>query len=86
MDRVVEDGTYLRLNNITVSYDLPMNSMNFIESANIYVTGRNLFTWTDYSGYDPEITTFLYDGLIQGTDWNNKPNSQSFLVGINLNF
>ena len=86
MDRVIEDGTYLRLNNITASYDLPMNSVNFIESANVYVTGRNLFTWTDYSGYDPEITTFLYDGLIQGTDWNNKPNSQSFLVGINLNF
>ena len=86
MDRVIEDGTYLRLNNITASYDLPMNSVNFIESANVYVTGRNLFTWTDYSGYDPEITTFLYDGLIQGTDWNNKPNSQSFLVSINLNF
>ncbi len=86
MDRVIEDGTYLRLNNITLSYDLPMNSINFIESANLYVTGQNLFTWTDYSGYDPEITTFLYDGLIQGTDWNNKPNSQSYLVGINLNF
>ncbi len=86
MDRVIEDGTYLRLNNITVSYDVPMNSVTFIESANVYVTGQNLFTWTDYSGYDPEITSFLYDGLIQGTDWNNKPNSQSFLVGINLNF
>ncbi len=86
MDRVIEDGTYLRLNNVTVSYDVPMNSVTFIESANVYVTGQNLFTWTDYSGYDPEITSFLYDGLIQGTDWNNKPNSQSFLVGINLNF
>ena len=86
MDRVIEDGTYLRLNNITVSYDVPTDSVSFIESANVYVTGQNLFTWTDYSGYDPEITTFLYDGLIQGTDWNNKPNSQSFLVGINLNF
>jgi len=45
-----------------------------------------LFTWTDYSGYDPEITTFMYDGLIQGVDWNNKPNSKSILVGVNLTF
>ena len=63
-----------------------MNSINFIESANLYVTGQNLFTWTDYSGYDPEITTFLYDGLIQGTDWNNKPNSQSFLSWYKFKF
>ena len=86
MDRVIEDGTYLRLNNLTINYDLPIKSKNFIESCNLYLTGRNLFTWTNYSGYDPEITSFLYDGLIQGVDWNNKPNSKSFLVGLNLNF
>ena len=86
MDRFVEDGSYLRLKNITMNYDIPMRSDNFIKSANIYVTGSNLFTWTNYSGYDPEITTFMYDGLIQGVDWNNKPNSRSVLVGVNLTF
>ena len=86
MDRFVEDGSYLRLKNITLNYDVPMRSDNFINSANVYVTGSNLFTWTNYSGYDPEITTFMYDGLIQGVDWNNKPNSRSILVGVNLTF
>ena len=66
MDRFVEDGSYLRLKNITLNYDIPIKPDNFIDSANVYVTGTNLFTWTDYSGYDPEITTFMYDGLIQG--------------------
>ena len=86
MDRFVEDGSYLRLKNITLNYDIPLKPDNFIDSANIYVTGSNLFTWTDYSGYDPEITSFMYDGLIQGVDWNNKPNSKSVLVGVNLTF
>ena len=86
MDRFVEDGSYLRLKNITLNYDIPLKPDNFIDSANVYVTGSNLFTWTDYSGYDPEITTFMYDGLIQGVDWNNKPNSKSVLVGVNLTF
>ena len=87
MDRVIEDGSYLRLKSITLNYDIPVkNNNNFIQSANVYVTGNNLFTWTDYSGYDPEITTFLWDGLLQGTDWNNKPNLKSVLFGINLTF
>ncbi|MFL2636974.1 MAG: SusC/RagA family TonB-linked outer membrane protein [Flavobacteriaceae bacterium] len=86
MDRFIEDGSYLRLKNITLNYDVPLSSDNFINSANVYVTGSNLFTWTNYSGYDPEITTFMYDGLIQGVDWNNKPNSRSVLVGVNLTF
>ena len=86
MDRTIEDGSYLRLNNVTINYDVPIDDVNFIDSLNIYLTGQNLYTWTDYNGYDPEITTFLYDGLIQGTDWNNKPNSRSFLFGVNINF
>ncbi len=86
MDYVVEDGTYLRLKNITLNYDIPINNSTLIDSANVYVTGQNLFTWTNYSGYDPEITSFMYDGLVLGADWNNKPNSKTYLVGLNLTF
>ena len=53
---------------------------------NIYITGQNLFTWTDYSGYDPEITNFLYTGLINGVDFNGRPNAQTVLLGVNINF
>tara|TARA_B100001057_G_scaffold154735_2_gene154860 strand:+ start:105 stop:3314 length:3210 start_codon:yes stop_codon:yes gene_type:complete len=85
MDYVIEDGSYLRLNNLTVNYDIPVNSKT-ISSANVYVTGQNLFTWTNYSGYDPEVTSFMYDGLMVGVDWNNKPNARTFLVGVNFTF
>ena len=85
-DRYVEDGSYLRLNNITLGYDLPINENNTIKGANIYVTGQNLLTLTNYSGYDPEITSFMWTGLINGVDWNGPPNSRNILIGLNLNF
>ncbi|MDB2394289.1 TonB-dependent receptor [Flavobacteriaceae bacterium] len=85
-DRYVEDGSYLRLNNITLGYDLPINKNNTIKGANIYVTGQNLLTLTNYSGYDPEITSFMWTGLINGVDWNGPPNSRNILIGLNLNF
>ena len=84
MDNTIEDGSYLRLKNISLGYNLDVDSINFIDSATLSVTGINLFTWTNYSGYDPEITSFLWDGLIQGTDWNNKPNSKTILIGLNV--
>ena len=84
-DRYVEDGSYLRLNNITLGYDLPINKNNTIKSANIYVTGQNLLTLTNYSGYDPEITSFMWTGLINGVDWNGPPNSKNILIGLNIN-
>lgn len=84
MDNTIEDGSYLRLKNVSLGYDLDVDSINFIDSARVSFTGINLFTWTNYSGYDPEITSFLWDGLIQGTDWNNKPNSKTFLIGLNV--
>ena len=85
-DRYVEDGSYLRLNNVTLGYDLPIGENNTIKGANIYVTGQNLLTLTNYSGYDPEITSFMWTGLISGVDWNGPPNSRNILIGLNLNF
>ena len=84
-DRYVEDGSYLRLNNITLGYDLPIKQNNTIKSANIYVTGQKLLTLTNYSGYDPEITSFMWTGLINGVDWNGPPNSKNILIGLNIN-
>ena len=85
-DRYVEDGSYLRLNNVTIGYDLPIGENNTIKGANIYVTGQNLLTLTNYGGYDPEITSFMWTGLINGVDWNGPPNSRNILIGLNLNF
>lgn len=84
-DRYVEDGSYLRLANVTIGYDLPIKS-GVLTGVNVYVSGQNLLTWTGYSGYDPEVTSFLSNGLINGVDWNGSPNARNLLFGLNLNF
>ena len=85
-DRIIEDGSYLRLNNVTVSYDIPLENSSLMERLNVYVAGQNLYTWTDYSGYNPEDSSFLYNGLINGVDWNGAPNAKTILLGLNINF
>ena len=85
-DRIIEDGSFLRLNNVTLSYDIPVDKIKMFERFNIYVAGQNLVTWTSYSGYNPEVSSFLNNGLINGVDWNGAPNAKTFLLGININF
>ncbi len=85
VDLIVEDGSYFRLNILTLSYDLPVKT-SYVDNVNIYVSGRNLFYITKYSGYEPQITSFLGDGTIIGVDWVGTPNVRSFLFGVNLSF
>lgn len=85
-DRIIEDGSYLRLNNVTISYDIPVENSSLMERLNVYIAGQNLVTWTDYSGYNPEVSSFLNNGLINGVDWNGAPNAKTILLGLNINF
>jgi TonB-linked SusC/RagA family outer membrane protein len=85
-DRIIEDGSFLRISNVTLGYDIPVENTTVFSSANIYVTGMNLFTFTDYSGYNPEITNFMNNGNIVGVDWNGFPNAQTIMLGLNLKF
>ena len=85
-DRIIEDGSYLRLNNLTIGYDIPVEDTSFFNSLNIYMAGQNLLTWTNYSGYDPELSTFNFTGLINGVDFNGAPNARNFLLGVNMSF
>ena len=85
-DRIIEDGSYLRLNNVTISYDIPVENSSLMERLNVYIAGQNLFTWTDYSGYNPEVSSFLNNGLINGVDWNGPRNAKTILLGLNINF
>ena len=85
-DRIIEDGSFLRISNITLGYDIPVEKTNVFSSANVYVSGMNLFTFTDYSGYNPEITNFMNNGNVVGVDWNGFPNAQTIMLGLNLKF
>ena len=85
-DRLIEDGSYFRLNNVTLGYDFDMPENSFFSSFKLFASGNNLLTITNYSGYDPELTSFLYDGTILGVDWVGTPNTSSFVIGANIKF
>ena len=85
---VVEDGSFLRLNNLTIGYSLPQSITNKlkIESLRIYATGYNLWLWTKYSGYDPEVDTRRSTPLTPGVDFCAYPRSRNFNIGLNIKF
>ncbi len=84
-DYFLEDGTYLRIRNISLGYTIPSKAFNHhIGSMRIYVTTQNPFTFTKYTGFDPEVGG---DGLFtRGVDSGNYPITRKFLMGLQLNF
>ncbi len=86
--RFLEDGSYLRLKNVTLGYQLPSNivSKAGFASARVYVTGVNLWTLTAYSGFDPEVNVFNNTSTAQGTDFLTFPQSKQIFLGINVGF
>ncbi len=82
----VEDGSFLRINNITLGYTLPVKWTRkiFVQGFRIYATFNNLHTFTRYSGYDPEVDTRRTTPLTPGVDYSAYPRSTSYLLGINL--
>jgi len=86
--RFIEDGSYLRLKSVTVSYRLLENSPRFknIKRASIYVTGQNLVTLTKYSGFDPEVNAFGNSALQLGIDYGTYPQVRSLIIGMNIDF
>ena len=78
--RWIEDGSYLKLNNITFSYTIPEKFLTF-QNASFYITAKNLFTITNYLGYDPEFS-YSPKPYLQGIDYGIYPNTESFILGI----
>ncbi len=87
MDRFVEDGSYLRVKTITISYDLQnIIKVNRVEALKLYFTAENLFTWTNYTGYDPEVSYFGKNYLVSGYDWGSYPSTKNYYFGIKFSF
>lgn len=86
-DRYVEDGSFLRLSDITLSYTLPKKVFNkAIQNVGLFASVKNAFIITDYTGYDPEMRTFAFDGLRPGIDLNSYSNPRQFVFGLNVTF
>ena len=82
-DRWIEDGSYLKLKSITLSYDLPINS-TFLQGLGFWIQANNVFTLTKYLGSDPEFSMGS-SVLGQGIDTGMLPSSRSFVAGIKIN-
>ncbi len=84
----IEDGSFLRLNNLTLGYTLPQSLVEKvnIKKLRLYVTGYNLFTWTNYSGFDPEVDTRRKTPMTPGVDYSAYPKSYTIIGGLNLTF
>jgi TonB-linked SusC/RagA family outer membrane protein len=82
----VEDGSFLRLNNLTVGYTLPKSITSKVKLSNVrfYFSGNNLFCLTKYSGFDPEVDTRRKTPLTPGVDYSAYPKSRSYNFGVNL--
>jgi TonB-linked SusC/RagA family outer membrane protein len=96
-NRFVEDGSYLRLKNLTIGYNVPRLMLSKVfggafSGCRVYITGQNLLTFTKYTGYDPEVgSSSDYSGsssarLLQGVDFGFSPQPRTFLFGINASF
>ena len=79
---VLQDASYLRLRNVRLNYNLPLDNVSFIRSANIYITGQNLFTITDYTGFDPEANSFGRSNV--RIDYSSYPLARTWMVGVNV--
>ena len=89
IDYAVEDASFLRVQNITVGSTLPKKWMKriFLDSVRIYFTGYNLFCFTGYDGYDPEVdTSSKKNPMCPGIDYAAYPKSRTFVGGINVTF
>lgn len=83
--RVVEDGSYLRLKTVSLGYTVNPDLLGRfkIRSLRFYASAQNLFTWTSYSGYDPEVAV-MYSALTPGFDYSSYPRPKTIVFGLNL--
>ncbi len=86
--RFIENGSYLRIKNVSIGYNFPkiMLKKAGIKTARLYVSGQNLYTFTTYSGMDPEVNYYGNDNIILGTDFFTYPQSRTIMVGLNVGF
>lgn len=87
-DWAVEDGSYLRLNTLSLGYTLPSEIVKkaHIQNLRFYVSAYNVFILTKYTGFDPEVSSRRNTGLTPGLDYSAYPKSRQLLFGLNLNF
>jgi hypothetical protein len=87
-DLWIEDGSYVRIQNVSLSYVLPKPLLSKIKMnrARVYVNAQNVYTFTNYSGYDPEIGANNQNALRQNIDMGRIPAPRVYTVGLEIGF
>lgn len=87
-DRYIEDGSYLRIQNVTLGYSFPTDLISKLKLTRLRVYGsvQNVHTFTKYSGYDPEVGSFNQDPLFMNIDNGRYPTPRTFTMGLNVEF
>ncbi|SFZ93441.1 TonB-linked outer membrane protein, SusC/RagA family [Flaviramulus basaltis] len=87
-DRYIEDGSYLRIQNVTLGYTLDSKLTDKIGLSKLKLYGsiQNLYTFTNYSGYDPEIGSYNQNTLLTGIDAGRYPSPRTYTLGVNIEF
>ena len=83
---LVENGSFLRMQTLTLGYELPRSLVPRVQGARLYLTGQNLFVVTNYSGFDPEVNSIGGDTRFTGIDVGAYPRARTYNVGLNLTF
>jgi hypothetical protein len=87
-DRYVEDGSYLRIQNISLGYTFPKKWIAPLNLTNVklYANLQNVYTWTKYDGFDPEVGSMYGDALMNGLDYGRYPSPRIYTFGLNVAF
>ena len=84
-DRLIEDASYLRLSNLSLSFHVPLSRKSFVKGLDLTASAGNLFVWTNYSGYDPDVNSY---GTLSkmGVDFGSYPSARTFSFDVKLTF
>src|SRR5690606_4884522 len=81
---IVEDGSFIRLKNVSLRYQFRFSTVPFLKNVELYVTAHNLLTITNYSGFDPEVGIFGQNNLAPGIDFASYPRARMYLMGLKI--
>lgn len=84
----IEDGSFIRIQNISLAYNLPKSLLRktFLSNVKVYCNIQNLYTWSKYDGYDPEVGSLWGDALMNGIDYGRYPSPRIYTFGVNVSF
>lgn len=82
----IEDGSYLRLSNVSLSYDVPIGKNKVLRGLNIGASANNLWFWTKYSGWDPDVNSYGSDVMRMGADTGSYPSARTFSLDFKFTF